>query len=219
MTEGPPTAPRWRRPALFVAAGALSAGVVAGGVTLASAGHQPPLTAAVRLAAATTGGAGADQAAVNYVDSHYPGPGAARVLKTEPDVERGVRVYDVRVLAPDATTYVVHVRQSNGTVLSANPAEHQAAAPPTTASPAPPATSPPATSAPPSPPVASLPVSTPSPRATADPQLAEPVETPEAPATTAPGASSTDRSPDRSVTSTGGPSPDHPKPATSGTDN
>ncbi len=126
MTESPPSGTRWRRRALFVTAGALGAGVVAGGLTLSSTGHQPVVPAAVRLAAVTTAGAaGTDQAAVSYVDSHYPGPGTARALKTEPDVERGVPVCDVRVLAPNGTTYVVHVQQSNDGVLFANPAEQQ----------------------------------------------------------------------------------------------
>jgi hypothetical protein len=223
MTESPSTAPRWHRRALFVAAGALGAGTVAGGLALASAGHQPPLSAAVRLAAATTGGAsGADQAAAHYVDIHYPGAGTARVLKTEPDVERGVPVYDVRILAPDGTTYVVHVRQAGDAVLSANPAEHQASALPATVTTDPPATStragsPPARSA-----TASTPVAAPlapSTAATAGPQPTEPVETPEAPTTTAPGVSSPDQSPDQSTTATGGPSPDHPKSETSRNDN
>jgi hypothetical protein len=213
MTESPPSGSRWRRRALFVTAGALGAGVVVGGLTLASTGHQASVPAAVRLAAATAGGAsGADQAALSYVDSHYPGAGTAQVLKTEPDVERGVPVYDVRVLAPDGTTYVVHVRQVGDAVLSANPAEQQASAPPSTATTAPPATSTPVTA-----PLA------PSPPASAGPQPGEPVETPEAPATTASGVSSTDHSPDhspgRSTIATGGSSPDHSKSATSRNDN
>ncbi|MHB1598114.1 MAG: PepSY domain-containing protein [Acidimicrobiales bacterium] len=124
MTENLPTTRRWRRLSLFAIVGALGAGRVASGA-LFSTGSQDSLPAAVRLAAASKAGAGsADQAAVNYVDSHYPGPGAAQLLKTEPDVDRGVAVYDVRVAAPNGTTYVVHVQQSNEAVLFANPAEY-----------------------------------------------------------------------------------------------
>jgi len=65
----------------------------------------------------------ADKAALHYVDAHYPGSGQARVLETEPDVDRGVAVYDVRILAPNGTIYVVHVQQSNNAVLWANRAE------------------------------------------------------------------------------------------------
>lgn len=71
----------------------------------------------------------ADQAAIHYVDAHYPGRGQARVLVTEPDVDRGVAVYDVRILAPNGTIYVVHVQQSNNAVLWANQAESQAPTP------------------------------------------------------------------------------------------
>ncbi len=201
MTESSPTTRRWRGRLLFVTAGALGAGVVAASLILASAGHQPPVTATVRLAAVTTSGAaGADQAAVRYVDTHYPGSGTARVQKTESDVERGVPVYDVRVTAPDGTTYVVHVRRSNDAVLSANPAEQQVSVSPATDTTAPPETSPPVTTpVVPSPPVttASQPVE---PAGTS-----EPAETSEPPATTAPGTDSpdhaTDQSPDQSGTS------------------
>ncbi len=95
MTERPPRTPRWGRRALLVTAGTL--GVAASGVTLASIGRQAAVPSSVRLAAATTGGAaGADQAAVDHVDRHYSGPLAARVLGTEPDLDRGVPVYDGR---------------------------------------------------------------------------------------------------------------------------
>ena len=203
MTESLPSTHRWRRRALFAVVGALGAGGVASGALL-STGRQAPLPAAARLAAVTAAGAGgADQAAVSYVDSHYPGPGAAHVLKTETDVDRGVAVYDVRVVAPSGTTYVVHVQQSNGAVLFANPAEHQVTPPPM-ATAAPPTTSPAATSPPP----------------TTEPlQAPEPVEMPETPATTRPGASSTDHSPDRSGTSTKASSPDHANASKSGKDN
>lgn len=217
MTESPLSRPRWRRRGLLVSAGALGVGGAAAGVALGASGHQP-LPGAVRLAAATTGGpAGADQAALRYFARHDPGPGTAQVQKTEPDVERGVPVYDVRVLAQNGTTYVVHVRQSNDTVFSANPAEHQTTAPPTTPSTAPPLTSPPVVTSPATSSPSAVPAS-PSVPATMPPQAPEPVETPEATATTAPATSSSDHSPDRSSTSTAD-APDNPKPATSGKDN
>jgi hypothetical protein len=211
MTESVPTTRRWRLPALFAIVGALGAGGVASGAFL-SAGRRAPLSAAARLAAVSApGGGSADQAAVNYVDSHHPGPGAAQLLKTEPDVDRGVPVYDVRVVAPNGTAYVVHVQQSNDAVLFTNPAEHQVTPPPTTAT-ALPATSPAATS----------PAATSAPPTTEPLRAAEPVEAPETretPATTGSGTSATDHSPDRSGTSTEASSPDHTKAPTSGKDN
>ncbi|MCL4543638.1 MAG: PepSY domain-containing protein [Chloroflexi bacterium] len=86
------------------------------------------LFAGMGLPVATAAGNGptaADNAAISYVDATYPGSGQASILKTEPDVDRGVAVYDVRVLAPNGTTYVVHIQQSNDTVLWANRAESQ----------------------------------------------------------------------------------------------
>lgn len=92
----------------YLAAGMLGIAVVAlPGVTLAS---SPP---------------GANQAAIRYVDAHYPGKSTSRVLKTERDTERGHRVYDVRTLAPNGTIYVVHVSQSTNQVLWSSMAEKQ----------------------------------------------------------------------------------------------
>ncbi len=221
MTESVPTTRRWRLPALFAIVGALGAGGVASGAFL-SAGRRAPLSAAARLAAVSApGGGSADQAAVNYVDSHHPGPGAAQLLKTEPDVDRGVPVYDVRVVAPNGTAYVVHVQQSNDAVLFTNPAEHQVTPPPTTAT-ALPATSPAATSPAATSPAATSPAATSAPPTTEPLRAAEPVEAPETretPATTGSGTSATDHSPDRSGTSTEASSPDHTKAPTSGKDN
>ena len=62
---------------------------------------------------------------MNYVKTHYSGHRAARILQTERDVDRGVRVYDVRILAPNGTVYVVHVGQRNNRVLWVNRAESQ----------------------------------------------------------------------------------------------
>ncbi|MHB1726226.1 MAG: hypothetical protein ACYCVS_12920, partial [Acidimicrobiales bacterium] len=118
--------------------------MTAAGVGATSA--QAP-TASIRLSAASAPGgtAGADQAAVSYVESHYPGSGAANVLVTSPDVEHGVPVYDIRIVAPSGATYVVHVQQSNDVVLSANLAEKQVTTPPVTT---PPVTTPPVTAPP-----------------------------------------------------------------------
>ncbi len=69
--------------------------------------------------------ADAGSTALAYVQAHYPGSGTGQILKTEPDVDRGVAVYDVRTLAPNGTIYVVHVQQSNDAVLWVNTAERQ----------------------------------------------------------------------------------------------
>lgn len=96
-----------------VGATVLGLGLSMGGLPLAVAHAQ------------TSPASSATAAAVAYVDTTYPGSGQAAVLKTEADVEHGVPVYDVRVVAPDGHTYVVHVRQSTDAVLSANLAENQ----------------------------------------------------------------------------------------------
>ncbi|HET9061554.1 MAG TPA: hypothetical protein VFN61_16700 [Acidimicrobiales bacterium] len=202
MTDGLPTRRRWHRWALFTLVGTLGAGGVASGVLL-SAGNRGSLAASARLLAASTlGAAGADQAAVSYVDRHDPGPGAAQVFTTEPDVDRGIRVYDVRVLAPNGTTYVVHIQQSNDAVLFASSAEQQTAPTPTTR------TAPLATSPPGRPPAAANPASTTPPL-----QASEAVEAPEATAATESGADSGDRSGTSEASSS-----DHVKAASSGND-
>lgn len=78
-------------------------------------------------ASSRSGSSAADAAAIHYVEAHDPGSGQARVLQTEADHEHGIAVYDVRVLAPNSRVYVVHVRQSNITILSVNRAENQLA--------------------------------------------------------------------------------------------
>ena len=108
-----------------VAAGLLSLVLLRGVATAATA--QP--------ADAAT----ADQVALADVARIAPGAGQARILRTEPDVEHGVAVYDVRVLAPNGTIMVVQVRQSDQAVLGAHPAEHQS--PPTAGGTPAPATS------------------------------------------------------------------------------
>lgn len=104
-----------------LATGGVSSALVAGAIfgnVMASTAHA---------AGPISGGnpAAADGAAVSYVTTNDPGNGQAHVLKTEPDVEHGVSVYDVRVLAPNGSIYVVHVQQSNDAVLSASLAESQ----------------------------------------------------------------------------------------------
>lgn len=96
------------------------------------------------LAAAHTlgGSAGADAAAIAYVNTNYSGSGVANVLATAADTEAGVPVYDVSIVAPNGFRYIVHVQQSNDTVLSANLAEKQVPVPPVTV---PPVTVPPVT--------------------------------------------------------------------------
>ncbi|MHB1712886.1 MAG: hypothetical protein ACYCV7_16070 [Acidimicrobiales bacterium] len=162
----------------WVVAGSSVLGVAAmmtAGVGATSA--QPPV-ASIRLAAANgpAGAAGADQAAVSYVNANYPGSGTANVLVTSPDVEHGVPVYDIRIVAPSGTTYVVHVQRSNDAVLSANLAETQVTTPPVTTTPVTttPVTTTPVTTTP----VTTTPVTTPQQPVQAQ-QPVQPAQTPE----------------------------------------
>lgn len=106
----------------------------------AVSGQAPVASIRVATAHALDGVSGADQAAVSYVDTNYPGSGVANLLTTSADTEAGVPVYDVRIVAPNGSTYVVHVQQSSDAVLSANLAENQVTTPPVTV---PPVTTPP----------------------------------------------------------------------------
>lgn len=67
----------------------------------------------------------AEQAAITYVNDHYPGNGTSKILKVENDTENGTAVFDIKVLAPNGTVYVVQVSQSTDAVISAHPAENQ----------------------------------------------------------------------------------------------
>ena len=67
----------------------------------------------------------AEQAAIPYVNDLYPGIGTSKILKVENDTENGTAVFDIKVLAPNGTVYVVQVSQSTDTVISAHPAENQ----------------------------------------------------------------------------------------------
>ena len=104
--------------------GATAAAAGAAGTGASTAAHAARLQAS-RLG--PVGPAAADRAAISYISAHHRGPGAARVLATEPDTDRSQAVYDVRVLAPDRITYVVHVSRASGAVLWADKAEGQAA--------------------------------------------------------------------------------------------
>lgn len=118
----------------FVISATAAALALAGvGLAAASQAHGSPLQATaalIRSAAASPAAspAAADRAAAAYVQAHYPGAGTTRVLATEPDTDRGVAVYDVRIAAPDAVIYVVHVQRSNDAVLWASKAENQGTA-------------------------------------------------------------------------------------------
>lgn len=111
-----------RRMTKWVVAGSSMLG--AGAMMTVGAGAvsgQNPVTVSQVASAHTSGDASAaDQAAVSYVDSTYPGSGVAAVLTTTAATEAGVSVYDVSIVAPDGSTYVVHVQQSNDAVLSSN---------------------------------------------------------------------------------------------------
>jgi len=74
------------------------------------------------------GPAAADRAALSYVAARYRGPATAHVLAAEKDTERGQPAYDIRVLAANGTTYVVHVSRASNRVLGAHKAESQAGA-------------------------------------------------------------------------------------------
>ena len=104
-----------------LASAALATSAVAGVLSLGAAGAA---SASVQTRAVTA--QRADRTALAYVRAHYRGSCRARVLRTEADVERRVRVFDVRTAAPNGTVYVVHVRRSNGDVLWVNRAESQA---------------------------------------------------------------------------------------------
>ncbi len=118
-----------------------AAGVAGASAAMAAAGGAGPGTIAPaalvqRSAEGGVGPAAADRAAAAYVTAQHPGPGAARVLATEPDdTDRGQAVWDVQVLAPNGTAYEVHVSRASGAVLSAGRAERRAG-PETAAAPA-----------------------------------------------------------------------------------
>ena len=97
-----------------------SAGTAAVGVVSAASGHSALFNAT------PTNPTAAEQAAVSYVNQHYPGNGTAKVLKVEHDTENGSAVVDVTVLAPNGHAYDVEVSQSTNSVLSVEMAGDQA---------------------------------------------------------------------------------------------
>ncbi len=109
----------------FKVLGAMTVGIVGmAGATQAS--NVLSLTSSNVATAFTIGATAADQAALAYANANYTGSGTASVVKTESDTEKGVAVFDVSVLAPNASTYTVVVRASDGTVISSKLAETHA---------------------------------------------------------------------------------------------
>lgn len=108
--------------------GGVSALAGAAALTASAAYAKTPAPQAAKVQASQphlVGGAAANRSAVSYVDAHYKGARTTLVLATEPDTERGKAVYDVRVVAPNGTTYIVHVSRATAIVLSASKAEAQ----------------------------------------------------------------------------------------------
>ena len=125
--------------------------IVAGSTVLAAAtmmtvgagadsGQKPVAPLHVSAADSTGNVTSADQAAISYVDVHYAGSGATNVLTTTADTVAGVAVYNVSITAPDGSTYLVQVQQSNDAVLSASLTSSPVTTPPVTT---PPVTTPP----------------------------------------------------------------------------
>ena len=112
---------------LVVTAGAVGTLAVvgaAGAIALAQGGPHATVPTSVKLVSASGPAAtAADNAALSYVDLKYPGTGTAVVLKTESDTEHGIPVYDVKVTAPNGSTYSLSVQASNDSVLSAQLSE------------------------------------------------------------------------------------------------
>ena len=80
-------------------------------VALISVGSAAGVTAAPSiihdLTATNANLTQAEQAAITYVNDHYPGNGTSKILKVENDTENGTAVFDIKVLAPNGTVYVV----------------------------------------------------------------------------------------------------------------
>lgn len=113
-----------------ITAGAASAVALAGALgamAFTQGGPHAGVPTSVNLTSASSPPGLADQAALTYVEGTYPGHGTAVVLKTEADTEKGVTVYDVKVEAPNGSTYSLSIRASNDAVLSAKLSETQGA--------------------------------------------------------------------------------------------
>lgn len=107
-------------------AAAAAAAIAAAGTAAAKASPAAHALGSGAGQPKAVGPAAAGQSALSYASAHHPGPKAARVLATEADTDRGRAVYDVRVLAPDGITYVVHISRASNAVLWAGRAETQA---------------------------------------------------------------------------------------------
>ncbi|MHB1593409.1 MAG: hypothetical protein ACYCO9_06995 [Streptosporangiaceae bacterium] len=97
-----------------------SAAVVTGAAVTGLTGIASAMAAPVH---GLYGPKAADRAAVAYVRQHCRGSARVRVLATERDVERGYRVYDVRLAAPNHIIYVAHVSRVSDKVLWIDKAE------------------------------------------------------------------------------------------------
>lgn len=117
---------KWLVAGSTVLAAAMMMTVGAGAVS----GQKPVAPLHVSAADSTGSATSADQAAVSYVDAHYSGSGVASVLTTTADSVAGVAAYDVSITAPDGSTYLVQVQQSNDAVLSASLTTSQGTTPP-----------------------------------------------------------------------------------------
>ena len=90
-------------------------------VALISVGSAAGVTAAPSiihdLTATNANLTQAEQAAITYVNDHYPGNGTSKILKVENDTENGTAVFDIKVLAPNGTVYV-NFSKYTGTISS-----------------------------------------------------------------------------------------------------
>lgn len=109
---------------LGVAGVGSAAALAAGGATGIMTG-SPTSNTISNVTLGQSSPAQAEAAAITYVKVHNAGAGQTRVLKVEADTESGVPVYDIRILAPNGTLYVVHVQRSNDSVLAESVAETQ----------------------------------------------------------------------------------------------
>ena len=102
---------------VVVALVVVTSGVAAGSAATGTMGH-------LIQGNATSGNlTAAEQAAIAYVDQHYPGNGTAQVLKVENDTENGTAVVDVTVLAPNGHTYDVEVNHATDSIMSVEAAQ------------------------------------------------------------------------------------------------
>ncbi len=175
---------RAKRRALMVGSVLGATGIATAYALQLSGGHGSPSVVAQLAASSAPGPVGADQAAIAYVDARYPGTGTAQVIQTEPDTDRGVAVYDIRIQAPDGTIHLLQLRRSDYALLAVTPAESQAPPGPSTPTTAPAPTVP--TTSPTSTPGVQNPPAPPTPPGSQPVHAAEPTETVEAVGTAGP---------------------------------